>query len=166
MQIHPLRYRSATILAAGIGHGGPERLQTGWCLQTVGFVFPTLQTKWREVHSLQGACQGEYSIACHIPPCLQPEERVVSLHYIYAHHATLWQSMLSSSHACAAQLLENNPAPPDTQKHLLKLIQNQISCYKNPHHRCNLWHTEVLDWCVAIDAFFTAIILISPGKHI
>ena len=163
MQIHPLRYRSATILAAGIGHGGPERLQTGWCLQTVGFVFPTLQTKWREVHSLQGACQGEYCVS-HTTLFAAGGEGGQSA--LYAHHATLWQPMLNSPHACAAQLLENNPAPPGTQKHLIKLIQNQISCYKNPHHRCNLWHTEVLDWCVAIDAFFTAIILISPGKHI
>ena len=48
------------------------------------------------------------------------------------------------------QLLEDNPKPPDSQQHLLKLIHNQITIYKNPGNRCNLWHTEVLDWCVIL----------------
>jgi hypothetical protein len=58
-----------------------------------------------------------------------------------------YQLMSTDTSKRFVQLLHDNPPPPDSQRHLLKLIENQMSCYANPKHRCNLWHKDVLAWC-------------------
>merc|ERR1712166_109204 len=58
-----------------------------------------------------------------------------------------YQLMSKDTSKGFVKLLQDNPPPPSSQRHLLKLIENQMSCYANPQHRCNLWHKEVLAWC-------------------